>query len=213
MCCLTVSSAVAPLCPFLHCSSKPVHEGYKQGSSMSSLNSCNSFPAPVGADQYSAQPAQLAELPTARNGAPVFRPAPASHAPARAGLSAPGPQQALRVCLAKVRPPGGQPAGRLWRRDPKPGPKSPERGGAPTTHQALEEAPEGLPPLLGSLLGLVPVRQRVRLRGGRLHARGRLFGFLLVALLLVGLRGCLLALVRGDKRQDVEVRKLDSMKE
>jgi len=64
----------------------------------------------------------------------------------------------------------------------------------PLWSQALKEAPEGLSPLLLSLLGLVPILQRVRLPRGRFHTLDRFFGFLLVALLLVPLSRHLLVL-------------------
>ena len=120
-------SAVAPPWPFLLCSSKTAPEGYKQGASISSLGSFKSF---LLTWERARTLHSRHELPPARNGAPPVRPTSASRPPAGAGLSAPGTQQVLRACLAQVRPPGGQPAGRLWRRDPQPGPKN-LRGEAP----------------------------------------------------------------------------------
>lgn len=82
-----------------------------------------------------------------------------------------------------------------------PWPESPERNAESSAYQALEEAPEGLAPLLASPLGPVPVLQRVGLGHGHGHGRlrtrtgGWLFGFLLVVPLLVALGGgCLLVL-------------------
>jgi hypothetical protein len=65
---------------------------------------------------------------------------------------------------------------------------------AKSTYQALKEAPKGLPSLLRSLLGLVPILQWVRIQRGWLHTLGRFFGFLFAALVLVHLRDWLLVL-------------------
>lgn len=76
-----------------------------------------------------------------------------------------------------------------------PSPKAGRRGDTATaTYQAFEEAPEGLPPLLGSLRGPVPVLQRADLHCGLLRAPRRLLGLLPAALPLVHRRCCLLVL-------------------